>query len=182
LAHSRTRNRRRDRTLSRQIATSFLDELKDMRSVVTIRTPDSLANDLRYAHQSPAPNGGRQIVLAIDLTIGFCEAVRRPRTIHYPQCLKTDRRGSDVDWRGDSVASLCRGAVRMARTGTAGRDRIPARGEEGAQARSVPQVDRSQPRRLQVCSRSSCWSRCWAAGSIVSTLTSSHFFAKRIEF
>ena len=47
---------------------------------------------------------------------------------------KLDRRGSDVDCRGDSVVSLCRGAVRMDRTATAGRDRIPARGEPGSQA------------------------------------------------
>jgi hypothetical protein len=68
-------------TLQKQGADELLDELKDMRSVGTIRTPDSLAYDLRYAHQRPAPEGGRQIVLATDRPIGFWETVRQPRTI-----------------------------------------------------------------------------------------------------
>jgi hypothetical protein len=55
-----------------------------MRPVGTIRTPDSLAYDLRYAHQRPGADGGRQIVLATDRPIGFWEAVRQPRTIQYP--------------------------------------------------------------------------------------------------
>jgi hypothetical protein len=62
----------------------LLDELQDMKSVGTIRTPDSLAYDLRYAHQQPGEDGGRQIVLATDRPIGFWEAANRPRTIQYP--------------------------------------------------------------------------------------------------
>lgn len=56
---------------------------------------------------------------------------------------KQRRRGIDVDWRRDSVTSSYRGAVRMARTATAERDRFSARGEPGAQAtaaRSTPAV------------------------------------------
>jgi hypothetical protein len=62
----------------------LLDELQGMKSVGTIRTPDSLAYDLRYAHQQPGEDGGRQIVLATDRPIGFWEAANRPRTIQYP--------------------------------------------------------------------------------------------------
>src|SRR5687768_11604953 len=37
---------------------SLLEELRDMKSVGTIRTPDSLGYDLRYAHQDPGEDGG----------------------------------------------------------------------------------------------------------------------------
>jgi hypothetical protein len=52
--------------------------------VGTIRTPDSLGYDLRYAHQEPADEGGRRIVLATDRPINFWEARNQPRTIDYP--------------------------------------------------------------------------------------------------
>jgi len=63
---------------------ALLEVLRDQRSVGTIRTPDSLAYDLRYAHQEPGEDGGRVIVLATDRPIGFWEAVNRPRTVDYP--------------------------------------------------------------------------------------------------
>ena len=63
---------------------ALLDALRDMKSVGTMRTPDSLGYDLRYAHQEPAEDGGRRIVLATDRPIGFWEASNRPRTIDYP--------------------------------------------------------------------------------------------------
>ena len=87
-------------TLQKQGADKLLDELKDMRSVGTIRTPDSLAYDLRYAHQRPAPDGGRQIVLATDRPIGLWEAVYQPRTIQYPFTLIQMQIGSDGTGKG----------------------------------------------------------------------------------
>jgi hypothetical protein len=71
-------------TLQQKGADSLLDELKKMPSVGTIRTPDSLGYDLRYARETPAAEGGRQIVVATDRPIGFWEAVHQPRTIQYP--------------------------------------------------------------------------------------------------
>lgn len=62
----------------------LLDVLQDQKSVGTIRTPDSLGYDLRYAHQEPTAEGGRRVVLATDRPISFWEAVNRPRTIDYP--------------------------------------------------------------------------------------------------
>jgi hypothetical protein len=70
--------------LQKSGAEKLLDTLQDMRPVGTIKTPDSLAYDLRYANQTPLPEGGRRIVLATDRPIGFWEATRRPRTIDYP--------------------------------------------------------------------------------------------------
>jgi hypothetical protein len=62
----------------------LLDVLQDQKSVGTIRTPDSLGYDLRYAHQEPGEDGGRRIVLATDRPISFWEARNQPRTIDYP--------------------------------------------------------------------------------------------------
>ena len=63
---------------------ALLDELSDMRSVGTIRTPDTLAYDLRYAHETRGEDGGRQIVIATDRPIGFWEAAGNARTLDYP--------------------------------------------------------------------------------------------------
>jgi len=65
-------------------ADSLLDELRDMKSVGTIRTPDSLAYDLRYAQQEPGEDGGRRIVLGTDRPVSFWEARNQPRTVDYP--------------------------------------------------------------------------------------------------
>ena len=71
-------------TLKREGSAALLDELQDMRSVGTIRTPDSLAYDLRYAHQVLGEDGERQIVIATDRPIGFWEQVNASRTLDYP--------------------------------------------------------------------------------------------------
>jgi hypothetical protein len=62
----------------------LLDQLRDMKPVGMIRTPDSLGYDLRYAQQTPGEDGGRRIVIATDRPIGFWEAWHRPRTLDYP--------------------------------------------------------------------------------------------------
>jgi hypothetical protein len=87
-------------TLKSKGPDKLLDELKDMRPVGTIRTPDSLGYDLRYAHQSPAPDGGRQIVLATDRPIGFWEASHQPRTIQYPFTVIQMQIGADGRGKG----------------------------------------------------------------------------------
>lgn len=63
---------------------ALLRELQKQRSVGTIKTPDSLAYDLRYSQQTPGEDGGRRIVLGTDRPIGFWEASHQPRTIQYP--------------------------------------------------------------------------------------------------
>ncbi|MEO8683162.1 MAG: hypothetical protein ABI665_29225, partial [Vicinamibacterales bacterium] len=54
------------------------------RSVGTIRTPDSLGYDLRYAHQEAGEDGGRRIVIATDRPVRFWEIRDQPRTVNYP--------------------------------------------------------------------------------------------------
>jgi hypothetical protein len=78
----------------------LLDELSSMKTVGTIRTPDSLAYDLRYAHQRPGEDGGRQIVLATDRPIGFWEASHQPRTIQYPFTVIQMQIGADGHGKG----------------------------------------------------------------------------------
>jgi hypothetical protein len=82
-------------TLLKEGASALLEELSDSRPVGTIKTPDSLAYDLRYAHQTQGEDGGRQIVLATDRPIGFWEAVNQPRTVDYPFTIIQMRIGSD---------------------------------------------------------------------------------------
>jgi hypothetical protein len=63
---------------------SLLEALRDTKSVGTIRTPDSLGYDLRYAHQDPGDEGGRHVIIATDRPIGFWEAANQPRISNYP--------------------------------------------------------------------------------------------------
>jgi hypothetical protein len=65
-------------------SSALLDLLRDSKSVGTIRTPDSLGYDLRYAQQTPGDEGGRDIVIATDRPIGFWESWNRPRSVDYP--------------------------------------------------------------------------------------------------
>jgi hypothetical protein len=55
---------------------------------------------LRYAWQSPLPEGGRRIVLAADRYIGFQEARNQPRTIDYPFTLFEIRVNKDGEGEG----------------------------------------------------------------------------------
>jgi hypothetical protein len=71
-------------TLQQKGSRALLDELSDARPVGTIRTPDSLAYDLRYAHETKGADGIRQIVIATDRPIGFWEAANSSRTLDYP--------------------------------------------------------------------------------------------------
>ena len=78
-------------------ADELLKQLQKNKPVGRIRTPDSLGYDLRYAQQTPLPDGGRMIVIATDRPIGFWEATHQPRSIEYPFTviqMKLDRDGN----------------------------------------------------------------------------------------
>jgi hypothetical protein len=85
-------------------ADGLLDALRDLPRVGYLRTPDSLAYDLRYARQMPGEDGARRIVLITDRPIGFWEATNRPRTIDYPFTLIEMRLNGDG--RGEGKLSL----------------------------------------------------------------------------
>jgi hypothetical protein len=78
---------------------ALLRELQRLPRVGWIRETSSLAWDLRFAQQSPLPDGGRRLLLATDRRIGFWEAVNRPRTIDYPFTILELR--LDKDNRGE---------------------------------------------------------------------------------
>ena len=71
-------------TLLQKGPSELLEGLSGNTSVGTIRTPDSIGYDLRYAHQTPSDDGGRRIVIATDRPIGFWEARNQARTVDYP--------------------------------------------------------------------------------------------------
>ena len=62
----------------------LLTALQKMPRAGSIRTPETLAWELRYARQSPLEEGGRRIVLATDRPIGFREARVQAETMDYP--------------------------------------------------------------------------------------------------
>ena len=75
----------------------LLKQLQKNKPVGRIRTPDSLGYDLRYAQQTPLPEGGRMVVIATDRPIGFWEATEHPRSYDYPFTviqMKLDREGN----------------------------------------------------------------------------------------
>jgi hypothetical protein len=71
-------------TLMEKGPAALLDVLQHQKPVGTIRTPDSLGYDLRYAYAEPTAEGGRRVVLATDRPISFWEAREQPRTMDYP--------------------------------------------------------------------------------------------------
>ena len=79
-----------------------IETLRDLRSVGTIRTPDSIGYDLRYAYQEPGEDGGRRIVIATDRPISFWEARNQPRSIDYPFTVIQ----MEIDKRGEGKGTL----------------------------------------------------------------------------
>jgi hypothetical protein len=62
----------------------LLDALQKIRPPVgTIRTSTSLAYDLYYARNNPAPDGGRHVVLATNRRVNFREAATNARSMQY---------------------------------------------------------------------------------------------------
>jgi len=72
------------------------------------RPPDphhlALGLDIRYARQTPLPEGGRRILLAMDRYIGFSEARNQPRSIDYPFTLIEIR--VNKDGKGEGKMSI----------------------------------------------------------------------------
>jgi hypothetical protein len=62
----------------------LLDELQDLPRIGYIRTPGSLAYDLRFARKVRDEEGGDRITIMTDRYITVWEAANRPRTIDYP--------------------------------------------------------------------------------------------------
>jgi hypothetical protein len=76
--------------------------------IPSARRPDphqlALGHDIRYAWQTPLPEGGRRIVLVTDRYIGFQEARSQPRSIDYPFTLMEIR--VDKEGKGEGKAAV----------------------------------------------------------------------------
>lgn len=101
----------------------LVEALRKVPSTGTIRTPDSLAYDLRYAYQQPGEDGGRDIVLATDRPMSFWELRNQPRTVDYPLTVIQFRMDKDGVGKGTmSYATkilVAKGAIALENFGTA---------------------------------------------------------------
>ena len=91
----------------------LLDELKDQKSVGTVRFNTELAWDLRYARQIPRDEGGTRVFLATDRPMSALEIWREPRYSQYPFTL------IDLQFDPDGGAT---GSVMLAARVTADKD------------------------------------------------------------
>ena len=82
----------------------LLKALQKMPKAGYIRTPETLAWDLRYAHQSPLEDGGRRIVVGTDRPIGFREARNQGRSMDYPFTIAEVRLDKDDKGEGKILA------------------------------------------------------------------------------
>ena len=65
-------------------AEAMLNRLQRIKSVGTLRTPNSIGYDLRLALEEPGKDGGRRVLVVTDRPVGFNEATARPVSIDYP--------------------------------------------------------------------------------------------------
>jgi hypothetical protein len=63
---------------------ALLKELRKMKSLGRISTPDSIGYELRYATQTTLASGARRVLIATDRPLSYWETVNRPRSINYP--------------------------------------------------------------------------------------------------
>lgn len=84
--NSWTTDAERDRllTAAKAPAPALLEALQKAPVVGRISTPGNAGYELRYARQSPLPDGGRQIAIATDRPVGFGELWNQSRTVDYP--------------------------------------------------------------------------------------------------
>lgn len=78
---------------------ALLDVVQDFPRLGTLRTPQTVGYELKFAIQDPLPDGARRVLIATDRPISFAEARSRPPTIDYPftvidMQLKPDGTGS----------------------------------------------------------------------------------------
>jgi len=72
------------KTLMEKGPEKLLDAVQDQKKTGYVRGSNTLGWDLRYAYQSPLPEGGRRVVLLTDRPMTFNEAREQPRSVDYP--------------------------------------------------------------------------------------------------
>jgi hypothetical protein len=83
---------------------AMLRTLQRLPRVGFIRESQTLGWDLRFAQQTPLPDGGRRLLIATDRPIGFWEAANRPRSIDYPFTILEIRLNKDNQGEGKMLA------------------------------------------------------------------------------
>jgi hypothetical protein len=78
----------------------LLKALQENPRVGYIRTPDTVAWDLHYAHVTQDPNGGQRLFLATDRRIAFWEAFNNTRSLNYPFTLAEIHLGANGHGEG----------------------------------------------------------------------------------
>jgi len=71
-------------TLLEKGSSKLLDILSKMPAVGSIRTPDSVGYNLKYARLSPMAGGAEQVVIITDRPVGFAERREGGKTTEYP--------------------------------------------------------------------------------------------------
>jgi hypothetical protein len=82
----------------------LLDAFQNAPSIGKVGPTGSVGFDIRYAHEMPGEDGGRQIVIASDRRMSFLEVANRPRTVDYPFTVVQLR--LDNDGTGEGKASV----------------------------------------------------------------------------
>ena len=72
------------KTLIEKRPEKLLDVLQDNQKTGYLRGSNTLGWDLRFAFESPLPEGGRRVVLATDRPMSFPAARNQPRSVDYP--------------------------------------------------------------------------------------------------
>lgn len=85
-------------------ANGLLSALQKAERLGTLRTPNSLQWDLRYAVQVPTADGGRRIIVGTDRRIDYWEVRRDAKTTDYPFTLVELR--LDQEDKGEGRMSL----------------------------------------------------------------------------
>ena len=70
-------------TLQNKGREALADALSRMPAIGWIRLPNTRSQDLRYAFQTPLPDGGRRVVIATDRIVNYAETTTASRTQHY---------------------------------------------------------------------------------------------------
>jgi hypothetical protein len=72
------------KTLMEKGPEKLLDAVQDQKKTGYVRGSNTLGWDLRYAYQTPLPEGGRRVVLLTDRPMTFAEVRNQPRSVDYP--------------------------------------------------------------------------------------------------
>jgi hypothetical protein len=93
-------------TLREKGPQGFFNAVRDARRVGTLRTPNTVGYELRFAIDDPGKDGGRHVLIGTDRPIGFYEATNRPPSYDYPLTIIEMNLGPDGKGEGTmSVAA-----------------------------------------------------------------------------